>query len=218
MRLNPFMPWTAGIFVLFTHLTIAAADLTPVRDYFPDQSQDVPPIINAIIPTEMHHTNENNSSLPKLATLLKNWGEPSLYLARRNPKAHCYRFTWQRENLPAIVIRLEVSEDGKKGRLFARRQTQTGVSLLQEMPADYALSLDAATLTSILAQVESAQFWTLPSAPPEIAPQSRSSWVVEGVKNKKYHVVERQMPPDSAFRAMALGWLQAADLSVSDVF
>ena len=55
-----------------------------------------------------------------------------------------------------------------------------------------------------LNQVQSHNFWSLPSVEQTPGGPDGADWIIEGVKARSYHVVDRWSPQDGDLRAMGL--------------
>jgi hypothetical protein len=126
---------------------------------------------------------------------LKALREPSLWeLSRQDPKAEAYRFLWLRSHHHPIAVRLVVRANGS-GWINSRETRGQGSDLSGGSGINrYGVSwLRKSRTQSLLADVGNAGFWNLPTlldpAPPAHVDGAR--WIVEGVRNGEYHVVDR---------------------------
>lgn len=129
--------------------------------------------------------------------------EPSLWeLSKKDPTAEVYRFLYLRTFHQPIAVRITVA--GPAGRLVAKKASGQGgyapghlvykrESVIPEIQA------------VVLGAIDESHFWDLPTEkePPEIRPDGTveigvdgAQWIVEGVKNGKYHVIDRWSPDD----------------------
>ncbi len=128
---------------------------------------------------------------------LKALREPSLWeLSRQDPKAEVYRFLWLRSFHHPIAVRLVVRQNGS-GWINSRETFGKGG--FQPGGIDrYGVSWLRKGLTqSFLAAIESGNFWDLPTLadPSENAAKlDGAQWIIEGVRNGNYHVVDRWSP------------------------
>jgi hypothetical protein len=144
---------------------------------------------------------------------LKALGEPSLWeLSQKDPTAAVYRFLWLRSFHSPIAVRLVLAPDGS-AQLHARMiKLQAGYEP-GRLIRDEVVALKAVAAQSFVTALESAGFWALPSVQFQrlsingeaTVMLDGAQWIIEGVRNGKYHVVDRQSPdPGEAVRAIGL--------------
>jgi hypothetical protein len=141
------------------------------------------------------------ASQPKNETFVIDWytrnlkalQEPSLWeLSQKAPRAEAYRFLYLRSFDNPIAVRLVVADGG--GRLFSKRASgkagyETGHLIFnRESP----LSNEATEW--FLAELKYAGFWDLPTRDDSRVVLDGAQWIVEGVKQGRYHVVDRPSP------------------------
>jgi hypothetical protein len=140
--------------------------------------------------------------------------EPSLTaLAKDDPGAVSYRLLWLRDHDRPIAIRFATRSGGTAW--FYRRVTSgdglTGPGGLRDTGMSFSFKGRTA---GFLKTVEDAGFWQLANAPTAPATACRSHWVLEGVRQGQYKVVDRCSPDASdpvriiGERAMKLGSLR----------
>jgi hypothetical protein len=140
----------------------------------------------------------NDSRL--FADFLNNTGEPSLVeIARKDPKAVCYRLDWIGvTSLRILTIRLSLAPDGS-----ARITTiKASIDRWTEFhKAELTASADATK--KFLKMVGDADFWSLPLVEPLPPPgpggrrpytMDGEIWLFEGARNGSYHVIYRHSP------------------------
>jgi len=162
------------------------------------------------------HTPEaSNAAAMRYTAFLRALHEPSLFeLAQRDPKAEAYRFLWLRESDRPAAIRF-MKKPGGTGWFYRRMTTGTGGSVPGHI-GEYGMSWSWKSRTaSFLSTVEDSGFWKLPTlAEGDGGSGCRAHWIIEGVKNGQYHVVDRCSPDLSdpvrliGTRAMKLGNLR----------
>ena len=153
----------------------------------------------------------------RYSMFLKALHEPSLLeLAQQNPNVEAYRFLWLREFDRPASIRF-VKKSGGTGWFYRRMTSGKGGAQPGRM-TEYGMSWSWKSRTaSFLRTVEGAGFWNLPTlagADGNTFPACRAHWIVEGLKNGQYHVVDRCSPDQAdpvrvvGSRAMKLGNLR----------
>jgi len=128
---------------------------------------------------------------------LKSLHEPSLLeLAQRDPNAEAYRLLWLREFDRPASIRF-VRKPGGTGWFYRRMTSGKGGAEPGRM-SEYGMSWSwKSRSASFLRTVEDAGFWNLPTladADRSANPACRAHWILEGIRNGQYHVVDRCSP------------------------
>lgn len=142
-----------------------------------------------------------------LAEEMQSRRESSLYLRRTNASTHIYRFTWGRSFDPVIVVRLEVEPDGT-ARLISKHFGLRPVGKGKVTQREKELSRSEAL--KLIGQFEMSDFWSAP-ADDDIYGIDGSTWVFEGCRDGRYHVVKRYMPENgSPFKSLGINLLEAA--------
>jgi hypothetical protein len=141
---------------------------------------------------------------------LKALREPSLLeLSQKDPHAEVYRFLWLRSFHNTVSIRVVVHPSGS-GRINARMLSRRGPE-----PGGfrrYSTSWLRKSLTQQwLAAFEGAHFWDQPTLLPEAQKPDGAQWIFEGVRDGKYHVIDRWSPaPGDPDRAIGIPALKLA--------
>jgi hypothetical protein len=145
----------------------------------------------------------------RYSSFLRSLHEPSLLeMAQRNPKAEEYRFLWLREFDRPASIRFAVKPGGT-GWFYRRMTTGTGGAQPGRL-TEYGMSWSWKSRTALfLKTVERVGFWSLPTladAGGSATPACQAHWIVEGIKDGRYHVVDR-CSPDQSDPARVVGML-----------
>jgi hypothetical protein len=136
--------------------------------------------------------------------------EPSLSEMAASPSAEVYRFLWLRSFHHPIAIRLEVRPDGT-GVLTTRIASGAGGYAPGKLIRDSTRALTKADTYTALAKINSDGFWEAPNPVDDQGGTDGSQWVIEGVRDGKYHVVDRWTPSKGV--AHDLGIMFAFDLA-----
>jgi hypothetical protein len=136
---------------------------------------------------------------------LKALHEPSLWeLSRNDPKVEAYRFLWLRSLHHPVAVRLVVRQGGSGWMHVRMTSGQSGYETGRIIR--YGVSwLTKSKTQSLVAALAAADFWNLPTlvgvneARPGLDGTvgiglGGAQWVVEGVKDGRYHVVDRWSP------------------------
>ena len=159
-------------------------------------------------------------ALPEAAALhyarfLTAMHEPSLHaLSRQNPGAEAYRLLWLRSDQRPATIRF-VRKDGGTGR-FYRRMTGGSGSTLPGGLREYGMSWSWKSRTaSFLSTIDDAGFWSLAGGGSDTPGFCRSHWILEGVRQGQYRVIDRCSPPETdPIRIIGVRAMRLANLRV----
>ena len=135
---------------------------------------------------------------------LKALQEPALYPMAKDKSIECYRFLWLRSFSHPISVRL--SHHGKDEWILKLKIAGGAAgfhphSLIEEET----MHLRDANIQEFLSQIDSLGFWKAPN--PLLNDQvgtDGSQWIIEGVKDGNYHVIDRWSPKSGIARE--LGW------------
>jgi hypothetical protein len=138
--------------------------------------------------------------------------EPSLLEVSGDKAAHVYRFFWLPSFHRPISVRLTINSDGS-GLVVARSVdehtgllTKKGVHDSGKLILDTVGNVDQSQVREFLGQLQKLKFWTmtaeddgsslmdLPVFRTRMPPVDGAQWVLEGVKNGAYHIVDRWSP------------------------
>ena len=180
-------------------MTVAALTLAPVlgwaQTYFP----------SGVL--------ANEGAVQKYSKFLAAMREPSLWeLAQRDPRAEAYRFLWLRSADHPVAVRLAIKPSGA-GWLYGKMtggNAETGPGGIRRWNMSWAWKSRVASFKSAW---DGAGFWNLPTldAAADGNAVCRSHWVLEGIRNGQYHVVDRCSPlPSDPVRAVGLQALKLA--------
>jgi len=133
--------------------------------------------------------------------------EPSLWALSQDDKhATVYRFLWLRTFHHPIAIRVVIAPDGT-AELIMKMSGGAGGYGPGPLIENQTKKLSATEVTDLLEQVNNANFWKLSTQ------EKRSSlsfemdgaqWILEGVQDGNYHIVDRWSPTKGAYRALCL--------------
>jgi hypothetical protein len=128
---------------------------------------------------------------------LKALHEPSLWeLSRKDPHAEVYRFLWLRSFDHPIAVRLVIRASGS-GWMNSRMTSGQGGFEPGGITRYNVFWLTKAKTQEFLNALQSANFWNLPAlleSNEHSVELDGAQWIVEGVRNGRYHVVDRWSP------------------------
>jgi hypothetical protein len=127
---------------------------------------------------------------------LKFLHEPSLLLESKDRGAQSYRFLWLRTFHHAVVIRLEVLNDGTGTLITKMSSGGAGFGMPdRKIIEDISRPVSRAEVQSILKVLNEKHFMAIPSyVSHDQTGYDGSAWVLEGIKDGKYHVISRWTP------------------------
>jgi hypothetical protein len=133
---------------------------------------------------------------------LKALEEPSLWEFSKTSKTQTYRFVWLRTFHHPIAVRLNVKEDGTS--LLTLKQTSGGGGYEPEK-----LTLNESRVISkdqtqwFLERIDTFKYWDIPSEE-MYGGCDGAQWVIEGVRDGKYKVIDRWSPKEGPVRTLGL--------------
>jgi len=130
--------------------------------------------------------------------------EPSLLGIAERHSGEAYRFLWLRSFHHPIAVRLDVRPDGI-GVLSSK--VATGAAGFPRKSAhlieNVSRPISREQTQAFLRQVKKLDFWALPSCD-EHRGEDGAEWIVEAVKEGKYHVVVRWSPKEGQIHELGL--------------
>jgi hypothetical protein len=173
-------------------LTLAAVPLS--AQYFPPGVFDKTP-------------QKDEGTASYYACVLKALHEPSLWeLSRQRPDVEVYRFFWLRSFDHPISVRLVVRKSGS-GWIHSHVTSGKGGDQPGRIVRYRVSWLTKNKTQSFLMELDSADVWNLPTHADDanVVRLDGARWIVEGVKNGQYHVIDRWSPaPPDPVRAIGL--------------
>lgn len=143
---------------------------------------------------------------------LKAMKEPSLWkLSQLDRKATVYRFLWLATNEHPICIRL--TKTGDNYRLHVARHDGPPGDTAGRLTVDKEVKIEAEQGERLVELLEKSSFWNAPVSVKESRGRADGDrLVIEGVKNGKYHVVDRAGSiAGESFQKFCRGLLEPAD-------
>lgn len=131
--------------------------------------------------------------------------EPSLLSLAKDASSESYRFLWLRTFHHPVVIRVDLRADATgilttKVADGAAGFPHTANHLIENVSRP----LSREDTQSLLGRIKKTDFWTLPSHVDDRRGTDGSEWIIEGVKNGKYHVISRWSPHAGGVRKLGL--------------
>jgi hypothetical protein len=133
--------------------------------------------------------------------------EPSLWALSKAQREQSYRFVWLRTFHHPVAIRIDLRADGTS-RLTTKMTSGAGGYKPGHLVQNDKSTLTKAQTELFLKKIEGNKFWDLEGIEKSTPGNDGAQWIIEGVKNGKYHVVTRWTPRDGPIRAIGLFMLQ----------
>ena len=138
--------------------------------------------------------------------------EPVLCQSSLEEAKEIYRLTWLPSFHPSVVVRIDSDTAGL--HLTAKVESGAGGYEPGHLARDTVFMLTETQAREFADLLSAADFWRSPTVPPPDRAMGLdgAQWVLEGIANSRYHVVDRWSPeaggPDARFRALC-EWLLA---------
>ena len=138
---------------------------------------------------------------------LRSMAEPPLWNLSKDPQVRVYRFTWIRSFDPAIVVRLTVQKDGT-GILVTKITRKPGYAR-GSLASSRARHVSKDIVAGFENHVQQLGFWEMPTylENPDFIGVDGAQWLMEGVRDGRYHVVDRWSPESSKERAFGIAMM-----------
>jgi hypothetical protein len=140
---------------------------------------------------------------------LKAMGEKSL-LDVSDKTAEAYRFLWLRSFHHPVFVRIRRDQNGIK--LFTKELDGAGGYEPGKVLRESEISLQRKEFCEFLRLLEKADYWTLPSTKTDEAGADGAQWILEAVKENRYHIVDRWSPENGAYRAACVYLLKLSGI------
>src|SRR5229473_4417770 len=126
---------------------------------------------------------------------LKILKEPSLYAQSKTTEKQSYRFLWMRSFHELVSIRFDLQSDGK-AMITVKKGTGTAEAFSTQLARGYRRMLTQEQSKWFLDEVRQSDFWNLVGHqdPDDDGVSDGARWVIEGTKDRRYHVVDRWSP------------------------
>jgi hypothetical protein len=128
--------------------------------------------------------------------------EPSLWESSKTQQTQSYRFLWLRTFHHPVAIRIDVSPNGTS-RLTTKITSGAGGYAPGKLIKNVAVTLNKEQTDWFLEKIVEHKLWQLPPMQ-ETGGEDGAQWIVEGIKDGSYHIVDRWSPQDGDVRAIGL--------------
>lgn len=141
---------------------------------------------------------------------LKAMDEKSL-LRVSNQNTEIYRFLWLRSFDHPIFVRVERKQN--KVRLFAKELDGDGGREPGRILKTYNHTLTGDEWRKFLSLLEQSDYWNLPSKEDNLG-RDGAEWILEGVRDNRYHIVDRWSPEKGEHREVCIYLLGLSGLDI----
>jgi hypothetical protein len=135
--------------------------------------------------------------------------EPSLFALSNDSKVQCYRLLLLPSFEGPTAMRLTIKSDDT-GTLDVKIMNEPGENEQARLSESKTMQASQQQVTNFLQLLDKANFWCLPVRN-ERKGLDGSTWIIEGVKDGEYQVVNRWSPEEGAYLEAALFLLELAD-------
>lgn len=139
--------------------------------------------------------------------------EPSLLELSKKSHLKIYRFLWLRTFHHPISIRLTIKGDGT-GELVAKMTSGAGGYEPGVLETNNVLQITKQKVLDFQKQIEKIAFWEMKSKI-ELGGLDGARWIIEGVKDGKYHLVDRWTSQTKAIHEAVLMLLHLSKFEIN---
>lgn len=183
--------------------SIAQANLQQ-ESYFPDNIFDKKPETNDFM-SRWYGKN------------LKALKEPSIYEERNKKDKQVFRFLWLRTFHNPISIRLEINRNDGSGILYVKMTDGAGGYEPGKIKEDFKKSIAKDKIAEFLELLKRDNFWQL-TTKENPSGLDGARWIIEGLQDGKYYLVDRWSPKTGGIRDIGLFLLDLSGLKVEDIY
>jgi hypothetical protein len=187
--MNSRMLWLAG-------LALAVAEAAFPQVYFPVGALPEP-------------------AANRYARFLTAMHEPSLYeLSSQKPDGEAYRLLWLRSDQSPVSIRF-LKKPGGTGWFYRRVIGGTGSTQPGGLRQNGMSWSWKSRTASFLRTIDDVRFWSLTTSGSDTLDFCRSHWILEGVRQGQYRVIDRCSPSESdPIRIIGVRAMRLANLKI----
>ena len=141
---------------------------------------------------------------------LKAMGEKSL-LDISDKNTEVYRFLWLRTFNHPVFVRVEYRQNEIK--LFTKELDGAGGYKLGKVLRSNKIVLREKEFCEFLSLLEKANYWNLQTSY-DLRGEDGAEWILEAVKNNRYHIIQRWSPDKGEFREACIYLLKLSGVDV----
>jgi hypothetical protein len=147
------------------------------------------------------------------SAFLRSMKEPSLLSAAANRDFLGYRFLYLRTFHHPIAVRVELNPDGT-GKLFGTETSGAGGFRTGTVLFRQTIALSKEQVDRFDTLLRGSDFWALPTEDETPPGNDGAQWILEGVRDQKYHIVDRWSPDGGTYREACLYVLKLSQIKV----
>jgi hypothetical protein len=121
-----------------------------------------------------------------------------------------YRFLWLRSFHRPVMV--HVWRTGDRYFTVVKRLNRRSGSAPGTFDLYWARSLSVDDWDTFIMQLEQSEYWQMPTRDNRMMAQDGAQWILEGYRDGRYHVVDRQSPDEGAYREACLYLLRQSGL------
>lgn len=153
-----------------------------------------------------------------MATFVLGWYSGQLYalkepLVFNQTDKTIFRFTWLRTFHKPVAIRLEKTDNSYT--LYWKQTSGAGGYDPGDLTINSSKQLTKEQWDKFISLLQSTDFWNMPTKSNDDMGTDGSQWIIEGMENGKYHVVDRWTPRKNNFQKCGQYLIELTDLKVS---
>lgn len=133
--------------------------------------------------------------------------ESPLYSTEIDPKIECYRFTWLRTFHRPVAFRIDVNPDGT-GQFTIKVADGAGGFEPGKLVRDEKKPLEKRLMEVIRWRFSTAKFFELPPFEENQRGNDGSEWILEAVRDGKYHIVTRWTPQTGPIQMLGMEFIE----------
>ncbi|HTM65223.1 MAG TPA: hypothetical protein VL093_02805 [Flavipsychrobacter sp.] len=152
-----------------------------------------------------------------MATFVLDWYSGQLHalkepLVFNQTDKTIYRFTWLRTFDNPVAIRIEKKDNTYI--LFWKSCSGAGGYEPGELTVDKSKPLAKEQFDNFISLIQSTDFWNMPTNLRDELGNDGSQWIIEGIENGKYHVVDRWTPRKNNYQKCGQYLIELTDLKI----
>ena len=132
--------------------------------------------------------------------------EPSLFEAKQDSTVQSYRFLWLRSFHHPVAIRVLIYADGS-GLVVTKMADGSGGNKPGKLILNKTEPLSPDAVKIFTQKIHQLNYWTLPMRDTNPSGTDGAQWVIEGIDQGTYHLVDRWSPNDGPVRKLGLFFL-----------
>ena len=140
--------------------------------------------------------------------------EPPIHNQKSDVTKRIYRFIWLRTFHHPISLRIEIS-DKEHAVLYVKETDGAGGYEPGKIKTKDEKRLSKVEVRKFLETIAENNFWLLPKTGGEEGLDG-AQWIIEGMSDGKYHVVERWSPDEGNVREIGLYFLKMSALNLNN--